>query len=80
MVHKINKDLDDIVNAIIDLYYVVEHTGDLNAYQTIIDNVDHALVTHILNKRNGNQSQSANDLGISRTTLRKKMRKMGLLQ
>lgn len=47
-------------------------------HQELIQRVERSLIHNVLKKTQYNQSQTARILGISRTTLRKKMKELGL--
>ena len=50
-----------------------------NLYDLVIDEVEEPLLKSVLNYTKDNQSKAAILLGLSRGTLRKKMKKFGLL-
>lgn len=50
-----------------------------NLYDLVLDEVEEPLLKAVLNYTKANQSRAAILLGISRGTLRKKMKKFGLL-
>jgi Fis family transcriptional regulator len=43
-------------------------------YRMVIDNVEKALLTSVMQRADGNQTQAADMLGINRTTLRNKLK------
>ncbi|QVL32376.1 response regulator [Telmatocola sphagniphila] len=49
-----------------------------NIYRSVTDEVDRAILEVVLNHVNGNQLQASELLGISRTTLRLKLRSLGI--
>ena len=49
-----------------------------NVYQMVLSEVEHPLLTVVLQYARGNQSKAAEILGINRSTLRKKLAKYGL--
>ncbi len=53
-------------------------TGDTNVYDTVIQHVERQLITQVLEFTQGNQVEAANILGITRTTLRSKIKKLGI--
>jgi Fis family transcriptional regulator len=69
------------VTSAIELYL-----GDLNGhkvndlYHTVLNEVEPALLNVVMQHVEGNQSQAAEMLGISRCTLRKKLRQYNLEQ
>jgi DNA-binding protein Fis len=52
--------------------------GDSDIYQKVIAAVDDVVLERILRHANGNQVKASKLLGISRTTLRAKLRDLGL--
>lgn len=50
-----------------------------NLYDMMLSEMERGLFTAVLEKTHGNQTKAADVLGINRTTLRKKLRKHGLL-
>ncbi len=51
-----------------------------NLYNLVLDEMEEPLLTAVLAYTKGNQSKAAIILGLSRGTLRKKMKKFGLLE
>lgn len=49
-------------------------------YEQVLAEVEAPLITCVLKYTNNNQSQTASILGLNRGTLRKKLRKYGMLQ
>lgn len=47
-------------------------------YRQIVEHVERALITHAMQKRRGNQSVAAADLGLHRNTLRNKLRDLNI--
>ena len=45
-----------------------------DVYRMVIDNVEKALLTNVMLRADGNQTQAADMLGINRTTLRNKLK------
>ena len=45
-----------------------------DVYRMVIDNVEKALLTNVMQRADGNQTQAADMLGINRTTLRSKLK------
>ena len=52
--------------------------GDTDVYDVIIQHVERQLITQVLEFTQGNQVEAANILGITRTTLRTKIKKLGI--
>lgn len=61
--------------------YFVELEGETatNLYQTILHEVEKPLLEVVLEQTQGNQSKTAQILGLNRGTLRKKMQQYGLM-
>lgn len=55
------------------------HPPPLNFYQLVLQQVEPPLLDTVLAHTGGNQSKAAEILGISRATLRKKLRHYGLV-
>ncbi|MBM93832.1 MAG: Fis family transcriptional regulator [Legionellales bacterium] len=62
---------DQVTHALTHL--LSEKTNPENLYQVVIEAVERPLLKTILNHTEGNQSLAARMLGISRSTLRKKI-------
>ena len=45
-----------------------------DVYRMVIDNVEKTLLTNVMKRADGNQTQAADMLGINRTTLRNKLK------
>jgi Fis family transcriptional regulator len=56
------------------LKYLDGHPAQ-NLYNFVMDEVEKGIILEVLNFTDGNQSKSSNVLGITRTTLRTKIRK-----
>jgi two-component system nitrogen regulation response regulator GlnG len=52
--------------------------GEENIHQKVLDAVERALLTQVLQHTRGHQSQASELLGLNRTTLRHKLRSLGL--
>ncbi len=80
---KIN--LEKCVKGLVKQYfYNIEHTEEtVNSgclHAELIARVERELIKQVLKQTEQNQSQTAKILGISRTTLRKKMAELNLMQ
>ena len=53
-------------------------SGEWNVYDTVIQHVERQLITQVLEFTQGNQVEASNILGITRTTLRTKIKKLGI--
>jgi len=53
-------------------------SGESDVYDTLIQRVERELITQVLETTQGNQAEAANILGITRTTLRSKIKKLGI--
>jgi two-component system nitrogen regulation response regulator GlnG len=66
---------------VLDLHQVIEgllQRGEKNLYEQVVKLVERALLTHVLRHTHGHQSQASELLGLNRTTLRYKLRDLGL--
>ena len=72
--------LKDLVRKQIDKYFD-ELDGEIpqDLYDLVVGQVEHALLEAALHQSNNNQSKAAEMLGISRGTLRTRMKLFGLL-
>jgi two-component system nitrogen regulation response regulator GlnG len=52
--------------------------GETNLYDRVIDEAEKLLLTRVLRMTGGNQVEAAKILGITRTTLRSKILKLGI--
>jgi two-component system nitrogen regulation response regulator GlnG len=64
-------DLKRLINELVD-------AGEPEVYRTVSLAVDRTVMDIILRRTKGNQAQASELLGISRTTLRAKLRSLGL--
>jgi two-component system nitrogen regulation response regulator GlnG len=53
-------------------------SGETNVYDSLIEHVERQLITQVLEFTQGNQVEASNVLGITRTTLRTKIKKLGI--
>jgi Fis family transcriptional regulator len=77
--HNDNQTLNQCVKAVLDHYFIQlngHETADL--YELVIKEVERPLLQSVMDQANGNQSRAASMLGISRSTLRKKLALHGL--
>ncbi|MFI5381795.1 MAG: sigma-54-dependent transcriptional regulator [Tepidisphaerales bacterium] len=58
--------------------FVEEHTGSTNLHAEALEAVEKQLLTTVLRRSNGNQLQAAKLLGITRGSLRNKIRALGI--
>ena len=72
--------LKELVRKQIDQYFD-ELDGEIpqDLYDLVVGQVEHALLEAALHQNNNNQSKAAEMLGISRGTLRTRMKLFGLL-
>jgi DNA-binding protein Fis len=54
--------------------------GDKDIYRTVIQTVDRLLLPEVIKQHSGNQSAASEFLGLSRMTLRSKLRSLGMLK
>ena len=52
--------------------------GEFDVYDSLIEYVERELITQVLEFTQGNQAEASNILGITRTTLRTKIKKLGI--
>jgi len=74
-----NKPLRTCVQTVLELYFMDmkgHKPGDL--YEMVIGEVEQPLLETVLRHTRGNQTAAAEILGMSRSTLRKKLREYGL--
>jgi len=71
--------LREQIAAALDLY-LLQVNGDpvANLYDVVVEQLDIAVITTALKHADGNQTKAAKLLGISRSTLRSKINKLGL--
>lgn len=62
-----------VENAIEEYFANLDGELPINIYQMVIREVEIPLINIVLKHANGNQRKAANLLGVSRTTLRKKI-------
>ena len=77
--HTNNQTLRECVKSALDHYFIQlngHETADL--YEFVIKEVEKPLLESVMEQANGNQSRAATMLGISRSTLRKKLALHGL--
>lgn len=71
--------LRDCVRIALDNYFMQLDGQEANGlYQLVIEEVERPLLTSVLNHTSGNQSRASKLLGISRSTLRKKLALYGM--
>jgi Fis family transcriptional regulator len=71
--------LDEFVRCVVHQY--LDDMGDTppdNLHGVIISEAERALIETVLKRTDGNQSRAADILGITRTTLRNRVRRYGL--
>ncbi len=70
------KSLRDLVKKILENYFshLGNHSCPKNIYQMVTEEVENPMLQVTLNYAKGNQSLAAEILGISRNTLRKKLK------
>ena len=74
-----NEPLADCVRAALDNYFdhLDGHSVN-NLHQMVIEEVERPMLERVMNHTGGNQSKAAKLLGISRSTLRKKLEYYGV--
>ncbi len=71
--------LHEFVRSVVEQY--LEDMGDTppdNLYETLIHEVERPLIETVLARTGGNQSRSADILGITRATLRNRIQRYGI--
>ena len=68
-----------VEHALVEYFDHLEGSTPTNLHDLVIQQVEQALYASTLNHTDGNQSKAADILGISRTTLRKKLMQYQLL-
>lgn len=71
--------LHEFVRSVVEQY--LEDMGETppdNLYQTLINEVERPLIEAVLGRTGGNQSRSAEILGITRATLRNRIQRYGI--
>jgi two-component system nitrogen regulation response regulator GlnG len=67
----LNRELAGLIRSLLQ-------NGADNIYQTVIDAVERTLLTQVLQHTHGHQTQASELLGLNRSTLRHKLRTLGL--
>ena len=75
----INDCIQHLIQRYLETTEAAEHTGPGHLHALITDHVETNLITTVLDYYQGNQTKTANVLGISRATLRHKIKKLGIL-
>ena len=68
-----------VEEAVKEYLHTMDDQQVTDLYELVLTEVEVPLITCILQFTNNNQSQTASILGLNRGTLRKKLRKYGLL-
>ncbi len=75
-----NTSLSSAVHVSVDEYLTAMEGEDVNdLYELVLSEVEAPMLQRVLDFTGNNQSATATMLGLNRTTLRKKLRKYGLL-
>lgn len=77
--HASSEPLRECVRDALNSYF--QHLGDHDSrglYQMVMSEVEEPLLQTVMQHTSGNQTRAANLLGISRSTLRKKLKQYGL--
>ena len=74
------KPLGKIVNDYLNDFFNEEKSAITlcNMYDTVIEEVERPLIAHLLKRTQGNQTKTAQILGINRNTLRRKIEKLDI--
>lgn len=71
--------LEDAISHLLQAQFKNHHNqGEGFLYRELMRRVERCLIREVLNVHHGNQSRAAKHLGISRTTLRKKMLELNI--
>jgi Fis family transcriptional regulator len=74
-----NNELGKTVEKQLDEYFRrLDGEAPHGIYDMVIDNVERALISTVMNRAGGNQTQAADMLGMNRNTLRTKLSKYGI--
>ena len=74
-----NTPIQTLINQVLEIYLNTEHGYEpTDLHQVILAEIEKPLLEGILQHTNGNLSRAANILGLSRSTLRKKMQALGI--
>jgi two-component system nitrogen regulation response regulator GlnG len=65
-------------DELLELIETKVNEGETNLYERVIDEAEKLLLTRVLRMTGGNQVEAAKILGITRTTLRSKILKLGI--
>ncbi|MGY0398936.1 MAG: helix-turn-helix domain-containing protein [Ostreibacterium sp.] len=77
---KKNQKIEKEIKQLVEQYFSMASTNTSSTlHQDLIQRVERALIKNVLKKSGHNQCKARKILGISRTTLRKKMAKFKLL-
>lgn len=72
--------LRELVQRTLENYFNELEGAPVDLYELVLSHVEPALLAVVLMKAKQNQSQAARWLGISRGTLRKRMKRYGMLE
>ena len=73
------KNIKELINQVLDIYLEAEHGYEpTNLYQIILAEIEKPLLENVLTHTKGNLSKAAHILGLSRTTLRKKIHELSI--
>jgi Fis family transcriptional regulator len=74
-----NNEIGKVVEKSLDEYFrKLDGEPPHGIYDMVIMNVERALITSIMTRANGNQTQAAEMLGVNRNTLRSKLAKYSI--
>lgn len=74
-----NTSIQTLIKQVLDIYLSAEHGYEpTNLHQIILAEIEKPLLEGILQHTNGNLSHAATILGLSRSTLRKKLQALGI--
>ena len=74
-----NTSIQTLIKQVLDIYLSTEHGYEpTNLHQIILAEIEKPLLEGILQHTNGNLSHAATILGLSRSTLRKKLQALSI--
>ncbi|MEC8063278.1 MAG: helix-turn-helix domain-containing protein [Pseudomonadota bacterium] len=73
------KNIKELINQVLEIYLDTDHGYEpTNLYQIMVAEIEKPLFENIMVHTKGNLSKAAQILGLSRTTLRKKLHELSI--